>query len=151
MVPPKLREKVVELYETILPRYGEEKIALWRKYNNMMGTEITHGLIPPGGDSSIIITATSRPQVAKIAELSYYLAEGKIPRGMEEEIQRAFRAVKEDSRNFEYETWQAFFEEWRKRLECDKGFEEFVKIRDKAVTLIQEISSEITNDLESEN
>ena len=83
MIPRKLRGKVVELYEQVLQRYGEEKTALGRKCNNMMGTEITHGLIPAGGDLSLTVTATSSSHVASMANLSYWLVEGKIPRNME--------------------------------------------------------------------
>jgi hypothetical protein len=150
MIARELRGKVVELYEQVLPRYGEEKKALGQKYNNMMRTQITYGLAPTIGDPSLIVTGTSSPDVASMANLSYWLVEGKIPRKIEREIQTSFQVVKEDSRKFEYETWQEFFEAWRKRQEQDKDFKEFVETRDKAITLIQEITAQITKDLESE-
>ena len=109
MIARKLRGKVVELHEQVLPRYGEEKKALGQKYNSMMRTQITYGLTPSIGDPSLIVTATSSPHVTSMANLSYWLVEGKIPREMEKEIQTAFQVVKEDSRKFEYETWQEFF------------------------------------------
>ena len=151
MIPKDLRKKVVELYEQTLPSYGEEKKVLGQKYNMMMRTQLTYGLKPVGGGPSAIVTSTSSPYVASMANLSYWLVEGQIPSKMEKEIKIAFQVVKEDSRKFVYATWQEFFEAWRKRQEHDEDFKKFVETREKAVRLIREISTEITNDLESEN
>jgi hypothetical protein len=46
---------------------------------------------------------------------------------------------------------RVFLEAWRKRQAQDKDFKKLVETRDKAITLIQEITAEITKDLESEN
>lgn len=151
LIPRKLRGKVVELYEQVIPGYAEEKKALGQKYNNKMRTQITYGLIPQGGGPSAVVTSTSSPYVASMANLSYWLVEGKTPPTIEREMQTAFQVVKEDSRKFAYATWQAFFEAWRKRLEHDEDFKKFVETKDKAITLTQEITGEIAKDLESEN
>lgn len=151
LIPRKLRSKVIELYERVIPRYAEEKKALGRKYNNKMRTQITYGLIPQGGPPTAVVTATSRAEVTTMASLSYWLVEDKTPPTLEREMQTAFQVVKEDSRKFTYATWQAFFEAWRKILEHDDDFKKFVETRDKAITLTQEITGEIAKDLESEN
>ncbi len=152
MIPQQLREKLIELYEQVIPKYTEEKSGLANKYRNMIGTELTRDLRPPSGyDPNIIITATSRPYVARLASLAYWLLEGQIPRAVEQNISADIRDVKEDSRNFQYGTWQEFFESWRKRQQDDIDFKNFVETRDRATTLVLEIITEISRDLESEN
>jgi hypothetical protein len=116
-----------------------------------MRADITKGLIPLFGDPSATVVSTSSPHVATLASLSYYLVGGKIPASMEKEIEIAFFAVKEDSRNFPQTTWQEFFEVWRKRLRADDQLRKSVETRDSALTTIRGVVGEIDKDLDSEN
>jgi hypothetical protein len=151
MIPRTLRTAIVEIYEELLPKYEEQKAILAQKYNGKMREEITRELIPDFGGPSTVVTSTSSPFVTTLANLSYYLVEGRIPPSMEKEVETALFAVREDSRNFPQATWQDFFAEWSKRLQADGQFKKFTETRDKAVRAIQKVMDEINEDLESEN
>ncbi len=152
MIPKQLRDKIVQLYEEVIPKYEKQRTTLGQKYSDLILAEITQRLAPIADvTGTATVQSASYPFLSTIASLGNWLAEGKIPNSLESEAERAFLSLKDHSRPFPQSTLQEFFDVWKKKLQQDPLFKKFVETKEKAMMLIREITSELSKDLESEN
>lgn len=150
MIPRKLRQRIIHLYETGITQYESQLIDLAKKYRELMSNEILGKLQPTGTTSGTVVDASSS-DVHFLIGLAHWLAEGVVPEHMDKELERAYLSVKAQSKGVLEQTGNEFFQSWKARFRSDPECEEFKGLRDQLLVQVIEIREEIQKDLESQH